>query len=184
MADVAMDDAAAAPPAALPLAVPAEVDLGALQSVLSDAVTPLSLERLAQPDEALVLAVYKALLKSTSELEAQRQARERADVDAEGALHTAQNAAKEAQERAARLEQEVTGAKEAVAPLEREVTALKSENEQLKATQGAGAVTSKETSDRLQSIEEEKRGLLDMLDREKVDSSRKSGESCSAPARA
>lgn len=189
MADVEMAPVGIPAPAStttLPLDLPVDLPLDTLLATLNkdggEASTTTTEDRLRAPDAELILHLYRSILSlaplvdAQAALEKDREERERRAIDAESQLHEAERLRAEAEARA----EEDRQAKETalsdkmalsgkLAQVEGTLAALQSNTE-------SGVAQSAEVVGRLEKAEQEKRDLLDMLEREKTECARRAEE--------
>jgi nucleoprotein TPR len=174
----------AAAGARLPVSLPAAMSVEALLAVLgaSDGVQPIDESRIRAPDEALILHVYSMLLsipalRDTIGLhEKERHERERVSVDMEMQLHEAERLKEEAEKRAEENRQAKEEALRERLELAGSLAQVQGTLSALQSTVDGGVQQAADVKGRLDQTEKEKRGLLDMLEREKVENTRRAEE--------
>lgn len=204
-ADVSMALAAGQPAGLgetrLPIAVPMSLDVEALRRTVSSIVdsallepaseqasTPLvSLERINAPDAALVLSIYTylatqlpALQQAAQELESTRTAASRREVEVESVLNEAERTRSEAETRADAASAEASDARTQLAATQQQLQQTRTELEVARSASESGSNASSQLQQRVVAVEQEKRDLLALLDREKEDAARKEGQSMRA----
>lgn len=194
MADVSMtpaDDSSTSIPITLPPDVSMNVVLASFDHLppqWKEQISHIQLteQLILNPTPTIINTLYKvlihfpALLKDHEDLEKIQAEKVQRDAEVESALNEAERLRSEAHQRfesqrlqKEELEKQYSQVYGKVASLESELNALKSSN----ATQSGGlADQNAEFKARLESVEEEKRGLLNELEREKTESNRRGGE--------
>lgn len=171
-------------PARLPISLPSTVPIEKLLNVLgsTDGASAITEERIRSPDEALLLHIYNVLLTIPSLQDAitlhetQQKENERRNVDMESQLHEAERLKAEAE---ARAEEDRTAKEQAIkekADINGQLAQVQGTLVSLQSTTDSDVQKSAEVKGRLEQAEQEKRDLLEMLEREKIESSRRSEE--------
>lgn len=191
MADVEMASVGIPARPTLAVDVPADMPLDTLLATLNkDGAGLDSDERLRAPDADLILQLYRSILSlaplvdAQAALEKDKEERERRTVDAESQLHEAERLKAEAEARA----EDDRLAKEAALGEKMELSGKLAQVEgtlaALQSTSESGVAQSAEVAGRLEKAEQEKRDMLDMLEREKTECARRAEEIDNLTARA
>lgn len=191
MADVEMASVGIPARPTLAVDVPADMPLDTLLATLNkDGAGLDSDERLRAPDADLILQLYRSILSlaplvdAQATLEKDKEERERRTVDAESQLHEAERLKAEAEARA----EDDRLAKEAALGEKMELSGKLAQVEgtlaALQSTSESGVAQSAEVAGRLEKAEQEKRDMLDMLEREKTECARRAEEIDNLTARA
>lgn len=167
-------------PVNLPSTIPIEVLLNVLGS--TDGASAITEDRIRAPDEALLLHIYNILLTIPSLRDAiglhetQQSENERRKVDMESQLHEAERLKSEAESRA---EEDRIAKEQAIkekVEINGQLAQVQGTLAALQSTSDTGIQQSAEVKGRLEQAEQEKRDVLEMLEREKIESARRSEE--------
>jgi nucleoprotein TPR len=148
----------------------------------TDGASAITEERIRAPDEALLLHIYNVLLTIPSLRDAitlhetQQKENERRKVDMESQLHEAERLKAEAETRA---EEDRIAKEQAIkekVEINGQLAQVQGTLAALQSTSDSGIQQSAEVKGRLEQAEQEKRDVLEMLEREKIESSRRSEE--------
>lgn len=182
----------------LPISLPPTLDVSTLQSVLSGIVdssllvpTPteegatvplLPLEKITAPDAALILSIYTFLAgkvpdlqSSASKLESLQAESQRREIEVESTLNEAERARAEAEQRAEAAAAEASSANAEKEKHREESERIRTELEVVKSSSESGNSALSQLQERVVNVEQEKRDLLTVLDREKEESARRAG---------
>jgi nucleoprotein TPR len=168
--------------AALPIAIPPTLSLDVLQAILSSCGASVNHDQLQAPTSHIIVQVYTALLsipalrETISQLEVARSQDGRRNVDLEMQLHESEKLKDEAEKRA----EEDRIAKETSIQEKNEMSSqlaeVKGTLESLQSNSESGSRQSAEVKGQLEKIQQEKRDILELLEREKLESARRAGE--------
>jgi hypothetical protein len=183
----------------LPVSLPPTLDVATLQSVLSgivdssllvptasgdgSTVSLLPLEKITSPDAALILSIYTFLAgklpdlqSSASKLESLQAESQRREIEVESTLNEAERTRAEAEQRAEAAAAEASSANAEKEKQREELERTRTELEVVKSSSESGSSALSQLQDRVVNVEQEKRDLLTLLDREKEESARRAGK--------
>lgn len=166
----------------LPVDLPSTISAELLVNVLgsTDGSTDITEDRIRAPDQALLLHIYRSLLSIPSLKEAislheqEKNERERRDVDMETQLHEAERLRSEAESRSEADRQAKESSLREKLDIEGQLVQTQSTLNALQSNTETSGQQAAEWKGRWDQAEQEKRGILEMLEREKVESARRS----------
>lgn len=166
----------------LPIMVPPSLSLDSLQSILATCGASISTDQLQSPNSSVILQIYTALLTiptlrdSISQFGIERKEAEKTSVEMEMQLHDAERLKDEAEKRA----EEDRAAKEEVILEKNQISSqlaqVQGTLDGLQSTAESGTRKSAEVKGLLEKIQQEKRDVLEMLERERLESARRAEE--------
>jgi nucleoprotein TPR len=167
---------------ALSVEIPPTMSLDALQSILASCGASITADQLQHPTANVVLQIYAALLTiptlraTIAQFDASKVEGERRSVEMEMQLHDAERLKDEAEKRA----EEDRIAKEAAIQEKNEISSqlaqVQGTLDALQSNSESGSQQSAVVKGQLEKIQHEKRDILEMLEREKVESARRAEE--------
>lgn len=168
----------------LPVDLPPNMAPDALLAVLgsSDGAVPIDEARIRAPDASLILHIYRTLLTipqlhdAVASHEKQRSEHERHTVDVETQLHEAERLQAEAEARAEDDRLAKQAALQEKMEISGQLAQVQGTLSSLQSSAESGTQTSAEIKGRLEQAEQEKRSMLELLEREKVESARRAEE--------
>ena len=170
------------PPVGLSLSVPPSLSLDAVQSVLAGCGASVTREDLQSPTANVVIQVYTALLAiptlrdAVTQYEKDKKDTERRNVDLEMQLHEAERLKDEAEKRAEESRAAREDSIRECSDMSSQLAEARGTLQSLQSNAESGSQESAEAKGKLERIQQEKRDLLEMLERERIESARRAGE--------
>ncbi len=144
----------------------------------------LPIERITSPDASLILSIYaffatqfSALQKGAADASALQAELARRGIEAESQLNDAEQSRAEAEQRAAQAEQLAAQAQAEKHAVDAQLAEASQQLQAAQSQQASGGAANDQAQQRIAQVEQEKRDLLALLDREKEESARNAGES-------
>lgn len=168
--------------ASLPIIVPPTLSLEMLQSILAGCGATVSVEQLQSPSASVIVQIYTALLSipllqnTIAQYEVEKKETERKAVDMEMQLNDAERIKDEVEKRA---EEDRIAKEEAIREkhsLTSQLAETKGTLEGLQSSADSGLQQSANVKGQLEKLQQEKRDVLEVLERERIENARRAGK--------